>query len=203
MQYCSPAKLVCLCRKITLAPSAVEAHPTLNPVVACGRKFRSDYGKKITAALGLLGQRPASFAAPHARLQAVVPKGLENVEEAFAYAANREHAPSFSERLETAKPEGAETPTRSNYRKLLLFEASARQAVRYASRSSSGIAPDATIRPAVRDSSRRGGIHSGRNEDGPRRRCLWFVTRYCRGGHDLSKWRPCWGDVRGVEARRR
>ena len=33
---------------------------------------------------------------------------LENVEEAFAYAAEiREHAPSLFERLETAKPEDA------------------------------------------------------------------------------------------------
>ena len=46
---------------------------------------------------------------PHTRLQAVVPKvDLENVEEAFAYAAEiREHAPSLFERLETAKPEDA------------------------------------------------------------------------------------------------
>jgi hypothetical protein len=74
---------------------------------------------------------------PHTRLQAVVPKvDLENVEEAFAYAAEiREHAPSLFERLETAKPEDALemlTYAEQLQKATTYLRPSARQAVRYA-----------------------------------------------------------------------
>ena len=93
--------------------------------------------------LWLLAATPASAwlsppsRRPHARLQAVVPKvDLENVEEAFAYAAEiREHAPSLFERLETARPEDALemlTYAEQLQKATTYLRPSARQAVRYA-----------------------------------------------------------------------
>jgi hypothetical protein len=94
-------------------------------------------------ALWLLAATPASgwlsppSRRPHTRLRAVVPKvDLENVEEAFAYAAEiREHAPSLFERLETARPEDALemlTYAEQLQKATTYLRPSARQAVRYA-----------------------------------------------------------------------
>ena len=93
--------------------------------------------------LWLLAAAPASAwlsppsRRPHTRLQAVVPKvDLENVEEAFAYAAEiREHAPSLFERLESARPEDALemlTYAEQLQKATTYLRPSARQAVRYA-----------------------------------------------------------------------
>ncbi len=102
-------------------------------------------GRRSTRAqlLWLLAATPASAwlsppsRRPHARLPAVVPKvDLENVEEAFAYAAEiREHAPSLFERLETARPEDALemlTYAEQLQKATTYLRPSARQAVRYA-----------------------------------------------------------------------
>ena len=90
--------------------------------------------------LCLLGVAQAWLRSPRRhshKLQAVVPKvDLENVEEAFAYAAEiREHAPSLFERLETARPEDALemlTYAEQLQKATTYLRPSARQAVRYA-----------------------------------------------------------------------
>jgi hypothetical protein len=90
--------------------------------------------------LCLLGVASAWLRSPRRhshKLQAVVPKvDLENVEEAFAYAAEiREHAPSLFERLETARPEDALemlTYAEQLQKATTYLRPSARQAVRYA-----------------------------------------------------------------------
>ena len=126
----------------------------------------------------------------------MVPKvDLENVEEAFAYAAEiREHAPSLFERLETAQgPRDALemlTYAEQLQKATTYLRPSARQAMRYALE---------VAFLAHRGQTRRSGQPLGHasccsslnprgDAHGPRRRRIWFVARHGgRHGHDLSR----------------